>query len=194
LAAREKDVSILFADLAGYTQMHELMEQQQTDRFVNRAFSEFVEDIQDFHGVLLSIYGDELFALFQDEDPIRHVRNACHAALSIARTAARFNESRSPGEPSVTVNMGINAGPAAVGLQPIEVATGARWRYDATGPTVNVAARIRALAHSGDILISAAAADRIEAEFQLQDRGEHVLRHVSKSVRVYRLLSARKDV
>jgi predicted ATPase/class 3 adenylate cyclase len=194
LAAREKDVSILFADLAGYTQMHELMEQQQTDRFVNRAFSEFVEDIQDFHGVLLSIYGDELFALFQDEDPIRHVRNACHAALSIARTAARFNESRSPGEPSVTVNMGINAGPAAVGLQPIEVATGARWRYDATGPTVNVAARIRALAHSGGILISAAAADRIEAEFQLQDRGEHVLRHVSKSVRVYRLLSARKDV
>jgi class 3 adenylate cyclase len=157
---------------------------------VNRAFSEFVDDIQRFHGVLLSVHGDELFALFRDEDPVRHVSNACHAALSIARTAARFNEYRLPDEPSITVNMGINAGTAAVGLQPIEVASGSRWRYDATGPTVNVAARVRECARGGDILLSAAAADRVRDDFEFEDQAEHVLKNVSKPIRLYRLVRA----
>lgn len=190
LTAREQDVSVLFADLAGYTRMHELMELHQTDKFVNRAFSEFVDDIHRFHGVLLSVHGDELFAFFQDEDPVRHVRNACHAALSISRTATRFNQDRSTEEPSIVVNMGINTGSAAIGLQLIEIPSGSRWRYDATGSTVNVAARIRELAKGGDILISAAVAERIKGQFDLEDLGEHALKNVSRPVCVYRLTRA----
>src|SRR5262245_39447788 len=188
LAARELDVSVLFADLAGYTRMHELMNPQQTASLLNPALAELVVASNRIHRVLMSVHGDELFVLFQDEDSVQHVRNAAHAALAIARTAIRFNENRSEDELSITVNMGIHAGRAAVGLHTIDVATGSRWRYDATGTTVNVAARVRELARGGIILMSSVAAERIAGEFQLEDWGAQVLKNVSNPVRLYRLV------
>ena len=188
LAVREKNVSILFVDLAGYTKMYELMGRPETDHFVNRAFSEFIEEIHRCHGVVLDIRGDELLVLFQDADHGGHARNAVTAALSITRSAAHLNDDRSAKEPSITVNMAINSGPAAVGLQPIEIGAGARWRYDATGMTVNIAARIRELARNGHILISATTADMLDGKFDCEDMGEHSLKNVSTPVRIFRLL------
>ena len=79
LAAKDRDVSILFADLAGYTRLSELMGREQLTELVNRAFSRFVDEIHRYDGVLLEIGGDELFVLFTDEDPAKHAWKA-HAA------------------------------------------------------------------------------------------------------------------
>jgi predicted ATPase/class 3 adenylate cyclase len=187
LAAREKDVSVMFADLAGYTLMHESMDARQTNALVNRAFSDFIEEIHRFHGALLDVRGDELLVLFEDDGPEVHARNAAAAALAIQRAAAQLNESRADDRTLITVNIGINSGPTSVGLQPIEFAGGARWRYDVTGTTVNVAARIRTLARGGEILLSAATCARLGTGFQCEDTGEHYLKNVSAPVRVLRL-------
>jgi class 3 adenylate cyclase len=193
LAVREKDVSILFADLAGYTKMYESMSRHETDHFVNRAFSEFIEEIHRYHGVVLDIRGDELLVLFQETDHGGHARNAVKAALSIARAAAYLNDDRSADEPSITVNMAINSGQAAVGLQPIEIMAGARWRYDVTGMTVNVAARIREMAKDGHILISATTAERLDDRFDCEYMGEYSMKNVSVPVGVFRLLGETGD-
>ena len=192
LAVREKEVSILFADLAGYTKMHELMGHDEADHLVNRAFSDFVEEIHLCHGVVIGIRGDELLVLFQDTQYGGHAFNAATAALSIARAAARLTRDRSADQPPITVNMAINSGPAAVGLQPIEFGTGARWRYDATGTTVNIAARIRELSRDGQILISAATLEMLDGKFDYQDMGEHSLKNLSMPVHVFRLGEASK--
>jgi predicted ATPase/class 3 adenylate cyclase len=188
LAVREKDVSILFVDVAGYTRLYELMGRHETDHFVNRAFSEFIEEIHRCRGVVLDIRGDELLVLFQGIEDGGHACKAANAALSITRAAEQLNEERLAGEPPITVNMGINSGRAAIGLQPIEICTGARWRYDATGMTVNIAARIRELARDGHILISEATAIQLDGKFDYQDMGAHSLKNVSASVRIFRLL------
>jgi predicted ATPase/class 3 adenylate cyclase len=188
LALQERDVSILFADLAGYTRMGELLDQRRVDSLVNRAFAEFIDDIHRFEGVLLRVIGDELLLVFQDDDVQRHARNAASAALAMARTAAHFTEYGSADEPAVILNVGINSGVAALGLQPIEAATGTNWRYDATGTTVNVAARVREFARNGNIVVTAATAGRIESHFQLADLGEHRFKNVSNPLRLYRLI------
>ena len=187
LSARERDISIMFADLAGYTRMYEQMERGAADSMINRAFSEFTQEIHDFDGVLLDVRGDELFVLFADEDPARHARNAAEAALAINRTVTRLNAHRSASEPALIINIGINSGPASVGLQPIEFATGSRWRYDATGSTVNVGARVRELARDGNILLSAATAERLVGDFACEDLGDHSVKNVSAPVRIFRL-------
>jgi len=187
LALQQQDISVLFADVAGYTRMSEFMEQHHIDELVNRAFAEFVDDIHRLHGVLLRVRGDELFAIFQDEDVRRHARNAAGAALSIVRTAGRLSENRLTNEPPIIVNIGINSGPAAVGLQPIEAASGANWRYDATGATVNLAARAREFARDGSIVVSAAAADRIKDDYELVGLGEHLFKNISNPIRLFRL-------
>ena len=75
---KDCEVSIMFADLAGYTRLSELMGRQQLSELVNRAFSRFVDEIHRYDGVLLEIGGDELFVLFTDEDPSKHVCHPMH--------------------------------------------------------------------------------------------------------------------
>jgi predicted ATPase/class 3 adenylate cyclase len=193
LAAREMDVSILFVDLAGYTRLYELMGHQEADQFVNRAFSEFIAEIDRCHGAVLDFRGDELFVLFQGGEHGGHAVNAVTAALAIRQAAEQLNQARASGQPAITANMGINSGAAVVGLQPVEMIAGARWRYAATGMTVNVAARVRELARNGDILISAATAARLGGTFECQDIGAHALKNVSTPIKILRLIGGRAE-
>jgi predicted ATPase/class 3 adenylate cyclase len=191
LAAKDCDVTILFADLAGYTHMAELMERRQLNELVNRAFSRFVNEIHRYEGVLLEIRGDELFVLFTDEDPSKHVWKAANAALAIARAAIRFNEETSGAHPPLIMNIGINSGVASVGLQSVEASSGSAWRYGASGTVVNIAARVREVARDGNILISADSVARVPNDFVLKDMGEHSLKNVMSPIHIYQLVDER---
>ena len=189
LAAKDCDVSILFADLAGYTRMSEQMGRRQLTELVNRAFSRFVDEIHRFDGVLLEIGGDELFVLFGDEDRSKHVWKAANAALAISRAATELKQELSGANPPLMMNMGINSGVASVGLHSVEASSGSRWRYGASGTVVNIAARVRELARDGNILMSADSAARVSDDFVLEDIGEHSLKNVMRPVRIYRLIN-----
>jgi predicted ATPase/class 3 adenylate cyclase len=194
LVAKDRDVSILFADLAGYTRLAELMGRRQLTELINRAFSRFVDEIHRYDGVLLEIGGDELFVLFADEDHSKHVWKAASAALAISRAAAELKEELSSGHPPLMMNMGINSGVASVGLHAVEAASGSRWRYGASGTVVNIAARVRELAHDGSILMSTDSAARVANEFVFEDVGEHSLKNVMKPIRIYRLISEQQGL
>ena len=191
LAPKDCDVSILFGDLAGYTRMTEQMERRQLDELINRIFSRFIDEIHRYEGTLLEIRGDELFVLFADEDPSRHVWKAASAALALSRAAAGLKDELSSAAPPVILNMGINSGVASVGLKAVDASSGARWRYGASGTVVNIAARVRELARDGSILLSADSAIRIADEFVIEDIGEHSFKNVMKPVRIYRLIGER---
>ena len=191
LAAKDCDVSILFADLAGYSRMAELMERRQFDELVSCAFSRFIDEIHRYGGTLLGIRGDELFVLFADEDCSRHVWKAAKAALAIARAATRLTEELAGAHPPLIMNMGINSGVASVGLQAVEASSGSSWRYDATGTVVNIAARVRELARDGSILMSADLGARVPDDFVLEDLGQHSLKNVTGRIRIFRLVGER---
>jgi class 3 adenylate cyclase len=186
LAAKDCEVSIMFADLAGYTRLSELMGRQQLSELVNRAFSRFVDEIHRYDGVLLEIGGDELFVLFTDEDPSKHVWKAAQAALAISRAATELQKELSSAHP-LLMNIGINSGIASVGLHAVEASAGARWRYGASGIVVNIAARVRELARDGSILMSEDSVTRVANDFSFEDMGEHSLKNVTRPIRIYRL-------
>jgi class 3 adenylate cyclase len=186
LAAKDSDVSILFADLAGYTRLSELMGRQQLTELVNRAFSRFVDEIHRYDGVVLEIAGDELFVLFTDEDPAKHAWKAAQAALAISRAATSLQEELSSAHP-LLMNIGINSGIASVGLHAVEAASGSRWRYGASGIVVNIAARVRELARDGSMLMSQDSMARVANDFAFQDFGQHSLKNVTKPIRIYQL-------
>jgi class 3 adenylate cyclase len=184
LAAKDCEVSIMFADLAGYTRLSELMGRQQLSELVNRAFSRFVDEIHRYDGVLLEIGGDE--QLFTDEDPSKHVWKAAQAALAISRAATELQKELSSAHP-LLMNIGINSGIASVGLHAVEASAGARWRYGASGIVVNIAARVRELARDGSILMSEDSVTRVANDFSFEDMGEHSLKNVTRPIRIYRL-------
>ena len=193
LEARDCDVSIMFADLAGYSRLTELLENRQLTELVNHTFSRFVDEIHRFEGVLLEIRGDELFVLFGDEDPGSTFGRLRSAALAIRRAATQLNKESVGTHPPLIMNIGIHSGVASVGSDSIEASSGSRWHYGASGTVVNIAARLRELARDGSILMSAGAIAKVSNDFVVEDMGIHSLKNISSGVRIYRLVDERRD-
>jgi class 3 adenylate cyclase len=192
LTAKDCDVSILFADVAGYTRITERMGRRQLRELMNRAFSRFVDEVHRYEGVLLEISGDELFVVFGDQNPAQHVRKAANAALAISGASSELKEELGSAETPLLMNMGINSGIASVGLHSVEASSGSRYRYGASGTVVNIAARVRGLARNGDILISADSVARVATEFVFENMGEHSLKNVGRPVGIHRLVGPLK--
>jgi class 3 adenylate cyclase len=193
LAVKDRDVSILFADLASYTRMAELMERRQLDDLIDRAFSRFIDEIHRYGGIVLEFRGDEVFALFEDDDRARHVWKAASTALAIRRAAASLNEDLSDAPLPIVMNIGINSGVASVGLRAVEASSGPHWRYGASGTVVNIAARVRELARDGTILMTSDTVARGLTDFVFEDMGEHSLKNVMSPIHVYRLVGERSE-
>lgn len=171
--------------------MTEQMAHGQLDILMNRVLSRFVDETHRYQGTLLEIRGDELFILFVDKDPSKHVWKAASAALAISRAAASLKEELSGLQLPVMVNVGIHSGVASVGMKAVDASSGSRWRYGASGAVVNIAARVRELARDGSILLSGDAAARVPDDFLFEDMGEHALKNVMNRVHIYKLLRER---
>jgi len=189
LEKREKDVSVLFLDIAGYTRLSEQMDPKQLNRLVQSYFSTFLEIIHEHHGDVNETAGDGLMVIFQsDRSAAEHALNATRSALAIRRRVEELNEEFSGIFQPVFLHMGINSGAALVGATKLSSSAGARWTFTASGPVTNLAARIAGQATEGAILVSTTTAERIKASFVLESVGEHALKNVAEPVWLYRVI------
>ncbi|MBI4271949.1 MAG: GAF domain-containing protein [Candidatus Rokubacteria bacterium] len=187
LEKREADVSVLFADITGYTRLSAQMELHQVNQLVERYFGAFLDEIIRCGGDVNETVGDGLMVIFRDADPPRHARAAITAALAIQRRTREINaELQGQSEP-IVMHLGVNSGIASVGATKIEGAAGSRWTYTASGSTTNVAARVAALSEGGAIILSEETRRRLGDEFPVEDLGLQALKNVPEPVRVYRL-------
>jgi len=189
LEKREADVSVLFLDVEGYTRLSEQLPPQRLNRLIQDYFSSFLEIIRANHGDVNETAGDGLMVIFQSEgSTTRHALNAAACAFQIQAKLATLNREFEGVYPPVSIRVGINSGTAFVGATKLDAAGGGRWTFTASGPTTNVAARIAALAAGGAVMVGPQTAERIRAQYVLEDAGEQQLKNVSESVRVFRLV------
>jgi len=188
LSKHEKDVSILFLDVAGYTRMSEHATTGRMNFLIECYFSAFLDDIYHNQGDINETAGDGLMIIFQDQDPKQHALNAVKTAVAIRSKVAEVNQDLEGISEPVCVNIGINSGAAMVGSSRFEGVGGDRWTYTASGPVTNIAARIGAQATDGRIFIGRETAQRVEGHFTLQDRGDFKLKNVRHPVRVFEVL------
>ncbi|MBI1993187.1 MAG: HAMP domain-containing protein [Deltaproteobacteria bacterium] len=189
LEKSEKDVSVLFLDIAGYTRLSEQMDPKQLNRLVQSYFSSFLEIIHEHHGDVNETAGDGLMVIFQsDRSPVAHAVNATQSAFAIRGRVEELNEEFAGVFQPVFLHMGINSGPALLGATKLASTAGARWTFTATGPVTNLAARIAGQATEGEILVGPTTAERIRGHFILEDIGERMLKNVADPVRLYRVI------
>jgi class 3 adenylate cyclase len=181
---RERDLTVMFADMTGYTRLSSQLPHDQVNAIVERYFGAFLDEILRQGGDVNETAGDGLMVLFQDEDPERHARAAATAALGIQAITRVINAERA-GEIPIGVHIGINSGIASVGATKIQGGGGHRWTYTASGPTTNVAARIGALGE--EIAITEETRRRIGAGFRAESLGPKALKNVKDPIEVFRV-------
>jgi len=196
LLAREKEqknVSVLFLDLEGYTALSAGRPDAEVNAIIEKLFSSFVDPIHRSHGEINETSGDAFMIIFKDHDPKTNAMNAVKAAFEIAARSRSVNQSilqenLFSGIAPLEVNMGISSGTALVGMTRFKGMLDTRMTFTASGPVTNIASRLSDYAAGGDILVNQAAKDLIAGLWPVYDRGKVQLKGIKDPMQVYSLL------
>ena len=183
----EKEVTVLFLDLEGYTKLSSIRSGTEVNELVEKIFSSFVDPIHRSGGEINETAGDGLMIIFKNDDASTNAINAVKAAFDIDQINAELNRQLTRSFKPINVNMGINSGTALVGMSSFKGALETRMTYTASGPVTNIAARLADLAVGGDILIGETTMELIKDIWPVHYMGEKFLKGMEKSLRIYSL-------
>ncbi len=156
LGGANQQVTVLFADIRGFTALSEKEKPEKVVNLLNRYFSVMTEIIFEFGGTLDKYIGDGMMAIFGaptagEEDAL----NAVKAAVTMQKRLTQLNaELGAEGYGSISVGIGLHTGEATIGY----IGSNRRSEYTAIGDTVNLASRLESNAAGGQILMSEATA------------------------------------
>jgi class 3 adenylate cyclase/tetratricopeptide (TPR) repeat protein len=170
IEGERRQVTVLFADIAGFTALAEGLDPEEVHQIVDRCFEAITAEVHRFEGTINQYTGDGVMALFGA--PIAHedgARRAVHAALGIQRAIRDLSrEIEARQGPAIRMRVGLNTGPVVVG----RIGDDLRMDYTAVGDTTNVAARIQQAARPGSVLVSESTLRAIGGFFETLDLGE----------------------
>jgi adenylate cyclase len=180
------EVTVLFADLVGFTAVAEGAEPAAVAELLQGFFDTAVEAIFGVGGTLDKFIGDCVMAFFGAPVPqADHAMRAVAAAREIRSGLAAWNARRAGGElPQLVARIALHSGPVVVG----EVGSSRRVDYTVLGNTVNVASRLaEQVAGPGDIVLGAETERLLGGAVPCESLGEFQLRGLKARVGAYRL-------
>lgn len=180
-------VTVMFADLRGFTSLVEAYPPNQVVQQLNEYFT-CMSRILVNHGATVDKYmGDEIMAYFEASNPLEYTmmaQNAVKAGITMINALKHLNsvwEGR--GWPTLSCGIGLNSGPVLKGR------IGSTVKHDTTiiGDTVNVASRLQHLNKEYDapLIISQATAKLVHNTVELKELGDIQLRGKKQSLRIY---------
>lgn len=184
LGGRRQEVTVLFADIKGFTAMSESMAPEAVVEVLNIYFTEMVDLVFKHQGTLDKYVGDALMAVFGVPVPVPHApARAVECALAMQRRLKVMQErGRTPIQ---GMRIGINTGEAIVG----NIGSDRRMDFTVVGDAVNVAARLQELAKEleADTLVSGTTVQELTGKANLAPEQPVVLRGRKEATAVYRL-------
>ncbi len=197
LGGETREVTVLFADVRGFTNIAEGLTAEALIAFLNRLFTPLADIILEQRGTIDKFMGDAVMAFWNapltDES---HALNACRAALRMQEQIGQLNahfaaEAAARGEPPIRVNLGIglNTGQCCVG----NVGSPQRFDYSILGDVVNVASRLEGETKSyGVPIIVGEWTARAAPTLAFIELGSVTVRGKQRSERIFALLGDEK--
>jgi adenylate cyclase len=168
LGGVSQTITILFADIRGFTRISEHAPPERIVNLLNRYFSAMTDIIFAHGGTLDKYLGDGLMALFGAPTATPDdANNALNAAVAMQRRVLGINvELSNEGLPEIGVGMGLHTGEVVVGY----IGSERRSEYTAIGDAVNTCSRLESNAKGGEILMSDATAKAARSRYKLKPR------------------------
>jgi class 3 adenylate cyclase/tetratricopeptide (TPR) repeat protein len=191
LRGERKQVTVLFADVSGFTAISERLDPEEVHDLMNQAFERMLAEIHRYEGTVNQFLGDGLMALFgapvAHED---HARRAALAALGMQRMLGAYRDSlQRTRDIDFRVRIGLNTGLVVVGA----IGDNLRMDYTAVGDTTNVAARMQQVAEPGQIVLAEPTRRLIADHFELRSLGSITLKNRAEPMAAWALVAAKRS-
>jgi len=183
LKGERKEVTVLFVDVQGSTELAGALGPEEFHAVMDGAFQLMLDAVHRWEGTVNQFTGDGIMALFgapiAHED---HARRALHSAMEIQRAFAEYAGAlRRDKGLSFQVRLGLNSGPVVVGA----IGDDLRMDYTAQGLTTNLAARMQQAADPGTIMVAAPTYRLGEGYFRFRSLGPIRVRGVADAIEAY---------
>jgi adenylate cyclase len=183
LGGELRPITVLFADLRGFTSLSERRPAAQVVEYVNRCFGIIIGHVVAHEGMVNKFGGDAIMAIWNaPQDCPDHTVSACHAAIASAEELERLEET-DPVLAASGFGFGINTGEALVG----NVGSMGRLEYTAIGDCVNLAARICGAAPADEVWVGPETSRLIEGNLASEPLGEFRLKGKEEPVLLFRV-------
>jgi class 3 adenylate cyclase len=191
---KEREVTVLFTDIVGFTAIGQRLSAPALARFINRHFAMLGMAIEAEGGTIDKYIGDSVMAFWSAPTAqADHAERAVRAALAIARRMRADNERRRhKGFNPVRMRIGIHSGFALAG----NIGAPGRINYTLVGDTVNIAQRLEQFGKEIDdgmtdviITVSQSVADRLPVEIETIPLGTHQVIERGEPIGVYRIVA-----
>ncbi len=188
LGGKRANVTVLFADIRGFTSMSENMSAEEVSVILNDYFTEIEPIISKYNGVINKFIGDAVMAIFGE--PIQdknHAENAVKCANKMLQKVAELQQKwLEEGKPKIEIGIGINTGEAFVG----NIGSVTRLEYTVIGDMVNLASRIESYnkVYKTNFLISSTTYEKVRNITDVIKISEVSIRGKAKKLNIYEVL------
>jgi adenylate cyclase len=181
----EREVSVLFADIVGFTTMSENMSPAAVSLLLNDYLSRMTDIIFKYEGTLDKYIGDAIMAVFGAPlDMPDHAERSIKTALEMLERLEEFNTERKEGQ-QLRIRIGINSGRAVAG----EIGSINKKEYTVLGDVVNIASRLESsVATPMSVVIGENTYEAVKQRFECRNLGPKPLKGKEKVVTVYEVL------
>ncbi|MEO1428676.1 MAG: adenylate/guanylate cyclase domain-containing protein [Cyanobacteria bacterium J06632_19] len=181
LPPKESEISILFADVVGFTAMSERCSPTEIAELLNKLFEEMLKEVFACGGTLDKYIGDCIMAFFGAPEPQKyHADRAVVAAMRMLARLEDLNFNHFWQEP-LQLRIAINSGKAVVG----DVGSSQRVEYTALGATINLAARMEGVCNPGECVVSEETHKMLSRPNRFELMGKYRFKGINRLVKVY---------
>ena len=184
VVAREAHVTVLFADVNGFTRYSSEWEPERTVTVLNHILGLCTLSLVEHDGTIDKYIGDCVMAYFGPDESGRHATMAVRAAVAMRQAIERWAARASEAPPDVSISIGINTGRVVIG----NIGSSLRLDHTVIGDCVNVAARLQDAAAPGQILAGPGTVQATGDKFAWENHGEISLRGRPEPVTIQELI------
>ena len=183
----------MFCDLEGSTAQTEKLGDEKAFALIDELFGILTQQVHRYEGTVQEFRGDGIMALFGAPIALENTaQRAVSTSLAIHQEVNRFNNRILEGSrsPAIRMRIGIHTGPVILG----SIGSDLRLEFQVIGDTVNLAARMEALAEPGTTYLTKETYQLAKGLFHFQPVGKKIVKGKEEPISVYKVLSAKEDV